>query len=233
LTQESFISGTKRWEVGRSLYEFYIQEFAGVNPDNGRAMWYKDILDTEGEPTGEQETTEIYSQASRNYVDKSSLPDVIGGLTNYVRIGDFDINILFNFSFGSYIYDSTYASLMGGFESPGYAASPDLVNRWQNPGDITDIPLFLASNNDFNSTSDRFLFKNDYVRLKALNVGYNLPSDVLSNIGISKLRVYFQGDNLATYQSHKGLDPEQSLAGTTNSRSFNQRIMSFGLNLEF
>ena len=72
LTQDGFISGTKRWEVGKSLYEFYIQEFAGVNPDNGYAMWYKDILDDEGEPTGEQETTETYSDASRNYIDKSS-----------------------------------------------------------------------------------------------------------------------------------------------------------------
>ena len=113
------------------------------------------------------------------------------------------------------------------------SASPDLEDRWQNPGDITDIPLFLQSNNDFNSTSDRFLFKNDYVRLKAINFGYNLPEETISKFGLSKLRIFFQGDNLATYQSHKGIDPEQSIAGTTNSRSFNQKIMSFGLNLEF
>ena len=78
----------------------------------------------------------------------------------------------------------------------------------------------------------RFLFKNDYVRLKALNFGYNLPKDLLERIKISKLRVYFQGDNLWTYQSHKGIDPEQSLSGTTNSRSYNQKIVSFGVNLE-
>jgi TonB-linked SusC/RagA family outer membrane protein len=233
LTQDGFINGTKRWEVGKSLYEFYIQEWAGVNPDNGYGMWYKDVLDTNGDPTGEKETTETYSEASRNYTGKTSLPDVIGGLSNYVRYGNFDMNILFNFSFGAYVYDSTYAALMAGFESPGRSASPDLINRWQNPGDVTDIPLFLQSNNDFNSTSTRFLFKNDYVRLKALNIGYNLPEDVISKFGVSKLRLYFQGDNLATFQSHKGLDPEQSISGTTNNRSYNQRIMSFGINLEF
>jgi TonB-linked SusC/RagA family outer membrane protein len=234
LTQDGFISGTKRWEVGRSLYDFYIQEWAGVNPENGYGMWYRDVLDDNGEPTGERETTETYSDATRYYQDKSSLPDFIGGFSNYVRWGNFDLNLLLNFSFGSYIYDSQYARLMGGFETPGDGAgSVDLENRWTQPGDVTDVPLLLASNNDFISTSSRFLFKNDYVRLRALNFGYNLPKALIERFEISNLRVYFQGDNLLTFQSHKGLDPEQSLTGVTDNRSFNQKIVSLGLNLTF
>ena len=234
LTQESFISGTKKWEVGRSLYDFFIQEWAGVNPDNGYGMWYKDVLDANGEPTGERETTETYSEATRYYVDRSSLPDMIGGLSNYVRYRNFDLNLLFNFSFGSYIYDSQYARLMSGFETPGDGAgSVDLLNRWRQPGDNTDVPLLLASNNDFNGQSTRFLFKNDYVRLRAINFGYNLPKSLVSRYDISNLRVYFQGDNLLTFNSHEGLDPEQSLSGTTDNRSFNQKIVSLGLNLTF
>jgi TonB-linked SusC/RagA family outer membrane protein len=179
LTQDGFINGTKRWEEGRSLFEFYIKEYAGVNPDNGYAMWNKDVLDTNGNPTGDKETTESYSNATRYYVDKSSLPDVIGGLTNEFRFGLFDLNLLLNFSFGSYVYDGTYAQLMSGFKNPGSSASPDLKDRWQNPGDITDIPLLLQSNNNFNGLSDRFLFRNDYVRLKALNIGYHIPSKLV------------------------------------------------------
>jgi TonB-linked SusC/RagA family outer membrane protein len=229
---QPFIDGTKRWEVGRSIYEFYIQEWAGVDPDTGYGMWYKDVLGTDGKPTGDRVTTKVYAEATRYYAEKSSLPDVVGGFTNYFRYKNFDLNVLFNFSYGSYVYDSTYASLMEGFETPGRAAHQDLESRWQKPGDITNVPLFLGSNNDFNAQSTRFLFKNDYVRLKALNFGYNLPKDLLERIKISKLRVYFQGDNLWTYQSHKGIDPEQSLSGTTNSRSYNQKIVSFGVNLE-
>jgi hypothetical protein len=108
-----------------------------------------------------------------------------------------------------------------------------LEDRWQQAGDITNVPLFLTANNDFNSQSTRFLFKNDYVRLKALNFGYNFPKDLLERTNISKLRLFLQGDNLWTYQSHKGIDPEQDLAGGTNSRSYNQRVVSFGINLEF
>ena len=50
-------------------------------------------------------------------------------------------------------------------------------------------------------------------------------------MGLSNVRIYLQGDNLFTYQTHKGIDPEQSLSGTTNFRSYNQRIMSLGLNI--
>lgn len=231
LTQEGIISGTKRYEVGRSLYDFWMQEWAGVDPDDGYGMWYEDVLDSNGEPTGEKATTKVYADASRNYVGKSSLPNIIGGFTNTLQMGNFDLNILFNFSFGSYIYDSQYAGIMNGFRTPGRTAHVDLENRWQKPGDITDVPLLLTSNNNFNSQSDRFLFKNDYIRLKALTLGYSLPKSDIERMGLSNVRIYLQGDNLFTYQTHKGIDPEQSLSGTTNFRSYNQRIMSLGLNI--
>ncbi|MEI6865112.1 TonB-dependent receptor [Flavicella sp.] len=233
LTQESFINGTKRWEVGKSLYEFYIREWAGVDPDTGYGMWYKDILDDNGNPTGKQETTTNYTDATRNYNEQSSLPDFIGGFSNSLTYKDFDFNLLLNFSVGSYIYDSNYAALMGGFDRPGETASSDISTRWQNPGDVTDIPLLLASQNDFNSTSDRFLFKNNYLRLKALTIGYSIPTTAIEKYGINNLRLFFQGDNLLTFQSHKGIDPEQSVSGITNYRSYNQRIISMGLNIKF
>tara|TARA_B110000091_G_scaffold98706_1_gene107406 strand:- start:167 stop:694 length:528 start_codon:yes stop_codon:yes gene_type:complete len=175
----------------------------------------------------------VYADATRYATGKESLPDFEGGITNTFSYGDFDLNVLMNFSVGGYIYDSTYAGLMGGFETLGGAGSVDLDNRWQNPGDVSNVPRLQNSQNDFNSTSTRFLFKNDYLRLKALTFGYNVPLNTIENIGLSKLRLYFQGDNLVTVQSHKGIDPEQSISGTTNNRSFNQRIFSLGINLEF
>ena len=233
LTQKGFTNGNKKWEVGRSLYEYFIQDWAGVDPETGYGMWYKDVLGADGVATGERVTTKKYAEATRYYVDKSSLPDVIGGFTNFFKYKNVDLNILFNFSYGSYVYDSSYASLMEGFESAGRAAHQDLASRWQKPGDITDVPLFLTSNNDFNAQSTRFLFKNDYIRLKALNLGYNLPQSLIERAKFSKLRLFLQADNLWTYQSHKGIDPEQDFGGGTNSRSYNQRVVSFGVNLEF
>ena len=101
-----FTNGNKKWEVGRSLYEFYVQDWAGVDPATGYGMWYKDVKDANGLPTGQRVTTKVYSEASRYYVDKSSLPDVVGGLTNYFKYKNIDLNILFKII--SYIFIINY-----------------------------------------------------------------------------------------------------------------------------
>lgn len=232
LTQESYISGTKRWEEGRSLYEFYLREWAGVDPADGSGMWYTDVLDEEGESTGERTITKDYGEATRYYVGES-LPDIIGGFTTDFRYKNFDLNALLNFSFGAQVYDGTYAGLMSGFETIGYQQSPHLEARWQEPGDITNVPKLFNTQNDWTSTSTRFLFDNDYVRLKALTLGYNLPQDAIDNLDMTRFRLFLRGDNLWTWHSHFGIDPEQNISGTTNSRSYNLKTVSLGLNIEF
>ncbi len=231
LPTDEFINGTKKFKVGKSIYDFFIQEWAGVDPSDGYGMWYADILDENGDPSGERRLTKNYSEATRYYQDQS-LPDVTGGFTTDLTVGNFDFNMLFNFSFGAQVYDSSYAGLMDGFSRPGYTASPDVANRWQMPGDITDTPLLLNAQNDFNGTSTRFLFDNDYVRLRAVTLGYTLPELVTERIHLSKVRLYLRGDNLFTWQTHEGLDPEQNLAGTTDSRSSILKTVSFGLNVQ-
>ncbi|MBL7472870.1 SusC/RagA family TonB-linked outer membrane protein [Robertkochia sediminum] len=234
LTQDFLIQGTKRWEVGRSLYDFYLQEWAGVDPEDGAPMWYKDILDpATGEPTGERETTKLYGEATRYYQDKLSLPDIIGGFNTGLSYKNWDMNALFNFSFGAYVYDATYQSLMGGFSTIADQAHADIADRWQQPGDVTDVPRLEANYQDLNASSTRFLFANDYVRLRSLNIGYTLNQELTETIGLSNVRFYFQGDNLFTWQSHDGIDPEQDLNGVTDSRSYQLRTMSVGINAKF
>ena len=232
LTQDEFIQGTKKWKVGKSLYEFFIRESAGVDPNDGYLMWYKDVLHESGESTGERQTTKDYGEATRYYLDKSSLPEMVGGFNTNVSFKKFDLSALINFSFGAYLYDSVYASLMSGFESPGRNGHPDLARRWQNVGDQTDVPLLLNAQNDFNSTSSRFLFKNNYIRLRGLNIGYTFDESWMENYKIYLLRIYLQGDNIFTYQSHKGIDPEQAISGLTNYRSHQMKTFSLGVNLQ-
>lgn len=234
LTQASFQNGTKRWAVGQSLYDFYIPVWAGVDPADGMGMWYVNTTDANGNVT--QTTTKDYNvaniESNKQYVG-SSLPDVTGGLSNNLRIGNFDVSALVNYSFGSYVYDSSYAALMSGFSRPGYQQSVDVMNAWQQPGDITNIPVNIQKQNNNNATSTRFLFKNDYVRLKAVTLGYNVSREKLESFGANQLRLFIQGDNLWTWQSHKGIDPEQSIAGTTDSRSYLMKTVSLGLTLGF
>ena len=231
LTQDEFISGTKKWMVGKSLYDWYIREWAGVDPDDGYGMWYVDTLDDDGNVTG-RETTKEYSEATRYYIDdKSSLPKYTGGITANINYKNFDFSTLLYFSFGSYQYDSQYASLMSGMERNDQG-HPDLANRWQQPGDVTDVPLLLNTSNDFNSTSTRFLYKNDWGRVKSISLGYTFDDEVNTRLKTQSIRVFLQGDNLFTLSSKDGIDPEQTLSGLTGSRSYQLKTISLGLNIK-
>ena len=232
LTQDEFIDGNKKWQVGKSLFEFYMPKSAGVDFIDGYQMWYKDVVTDQGLRTGEQIKTKEYSEATRYYTGKSSIPAAVGGFSINSFYKNFDLSALFNFSFGSYVYDSVYANLMNGFETAASQGHPDLEKRWRKPGDITDIPLFMNGQNDFNSESTRFLFKNDYIRLRALNIGYNFNQDWIDNLNLKKLRIFFQGDNIFTYQSHKGIDPEQALSGQTDNRSHQMKTYALGVNIQ-
>lgn len=233
LTQESYITGTKRWEVGRSIYDFYIPVWAGVDPADGMGMWRTRTVDALGNVV--YGTTKSYTEANANHREYvgSALPDVTGGLTNTFQIGNLDLNVLVNFSFGGYIYDSSYAGLMRGFSSAGAQQSVDTKNAWQKPGDITDTPINIMRQNNNSDTSTRFLFKNDYVRLKAITLGYTIPKDMIEPLGLDNFRVFVQADNVWTYQTHKGIDPEQSIGGTTDNRSYPLRTISLGVNVNF
>ncbi|MBV7270600.1 SusC/RagA family TonB-linked outer membrane protein [Winogradskyella luteola] len=232
LPQEQFINGTKLWKEGNSLFEFYMREWAGVDPSNGAALWYIDVTDTNGDVIG-RDVTSNYDQATLYETEKTSLPDIQGGFNTNLRYKQFDLSVLFNFSFGAYLYDSDYSGLINGFASLGSGAHPDNFKAWQQPGDITDFAVLTTGQNNANDRSTRFLFKNDYVRLKALTLGYNFSEKALEDIGISRIRLFLQADNLFTWQSHMGIDPEQNFAGTTNARSPLQRTITTGAIIEF
>lgn len=232
LPQDEIITGSKRYVIGGSIFDFYIREWAGVDPADGRGMWYKDVLDSDGNIINKV-TTKNYDEATRYEQGKTSLPDIEGGVTSFIKYKQFDLNVLFNFSFGAYLLDSDYSRLINPFENPGSSAHPDNLNAWKTPGDITNFPLLLASNNDHASRSTRFLFKNDYIRLKSLTLGYNLTDSVIKRFGLSKFRLFIQADNIFTWQSHKGIDPEQAFNGLSNNRSPLSKTITSGLILEF
>ncbi|WP_299114257.1 TonB-dependent receptor [uncultured Winogradskyella sp.] len=249
------VAGTKYWAPGNSLFEFYLREWAGVNPANGDAMWYQYFDDANGDGvfnTGDTNITSLsqyrsdnpnaqivrtvtnqYDDATRVETGKESLPDIQGGFNTNIRYKQFDLSALFNFSLGAYLLDTDYSGLVNNFDAIGASAHPDNFKAWSQPGDITDFPRLTNANNNFNSRSTRWLFKNDYVRLRSLTLGYNLSQDALKDIGLSSVRFYFQGDNLITWQSHGGIDPEQAFNGLTANRSPLQRTFTFGTLIEF
>ncbi len=234
LPQEFINSGSFRLEVGKSLNEYYIYEWAGVNPDNGEPQWYKDEI-VNGEPTGKKVIVNENSGATRYYFG-SALPKVTGGLNNAFNYKSFDLSFLFNFAFGGKVLDSDYIGLMHGMSSVGGQLHTDILNRWQKPGDVTDVPKLSFKNYSYGSASTRHLFSGDYVRLRNVTFGYTLPGSILGKQNVMKnFRIYVQADNYFTWvrDAKKGMDPELNLAGQTGQRSSTFKTISAGLNVGF
>jgi len=235
LSQEEIINGTKRWVEGNSLFVWYLREYAGVDSNTGEAMWYKDILDGEGNPTGERETTKVYSEATR-YELGESIPDFYGGLTNtFIIKKDLSISFQFYWSVGGKVYNSLMERTMNDGSRYGHQLNKEVLNSWQAPGDDTDVPRFVYGNTSQSwEQSSRYLENGSFLRLRNININYNLPSQWVRKIGLDGANVFINGDNLLVFTKYAGNDPEQGLNGLTDTSTVpNVRTVTFGLGLNF
>lgn len=226
LPKGAVISGTKRLEVGGSVYDFYLQEWMGVDPSNGKPLWRRIYQDEKGNTI--DGTTSEYSKATRT-LQGSALPKVTGGITTSIAYKNFDLSGLLTFSIGGKILDTDYTSLMSNGSAAGRAWSAEMLNRWTPENPNTDVPALSTTTNNWSSSSSRFLYSGTYARLKNVSLGYTLPSDYFEKLGLKKFRIYVQAENLLTFYKHKGMDPEQALDGTTYYRYPAMRTITFGL----
>lgn len=222
LPQKEIISGTKRLAVGGSIYDFYIREWAGVDQATGNPLWYKTGAD------GKKETTRTYSQGTL-YNAGTSLPDLTGGFTSTVSYKEFELSLVLAYSLGGKVLDLDYVSLMSGAVAPGRNWSTELLNRWTPDNKNTNVPRFTTDDLSFTQTSTRWLYDASYARLKNLQLGYNLPGSLAKKAGLKNLKVYALAENLLTFYGHKGMDPEQSIEGTTYYQYPQMKTISVGL----
>ncbi|MEN8250859.1 MAG: SusC/RagA family TonB-linked outer membrane protein, partial [Bacteroidota bacterium] len=229
---EGITVGSKRYEIGKSVYEFYLQDWAGVNPDTGEPQWWMNELDESGNETGNRVKTSDYGSADRYFVG-SSLPDFRGGITSRMEFAGFDFTVLASYSMGGKVFDYSYAGLMDAADI-GNNYHVDMANAWTPTNTNTDVPVLnSAISKDFNSRSTRFLRDASYFALNNVTLGYTLPKSVLSSIGVQGFRIYVTGDNLAISSSFRGLDPRQSISGMPGNNYTPIRTISGGLNINF
>ena len=170
-------------------------------------------------------------------------PKAVGGFTNDFRYKGFDLNIFLQFSYGNDIAAPShqYQKHLGNDFLDDNMLT-DVLNRWRNPGDVTDTPRATAldPNNNNRSNSSRFIYDGSYLRFKNVVLGYSLPSSVTERLKMRNLRVYLQAQNLITFTDYPGFDPEVNFAGTSNTTlgvdfyTFPQaRTITFGVNVGF
>lgn len=205
-SQDIIDEASSRWlnavKVGEPIGVFIGPEYAGVDPDNGDALWYVNDPDN----PESLETTNNYNFANRVVLGNPN-PDFIGGFTNNFSFKGFELNILFQGVYGNKIFNGA-----GGFMSANARyednQTRDQLNRWQKPGDITDVPQARLYSNNGAQASSRYLSDGSYLRLKTLTLAYNLPSQLLGRYNIDRIRVFVTGQNLLTFTNYDGWDPE-------------------------
>ncbi len=225
------ITGQNIFREGQPISAFYMLEYAGVDPENGDALYF---TNEEGGVSGE--TTNNPNDA-RRVVAGSPYPLWIGGLTNTMNFGGFDFNFTFQGEWGADIYNAggIYQSANGDYFDN---QSRDQLNRWQQPGDITDVPQARLFGANGTVQSTRYLQNADFIRLRNLTFGYTIPTQVTENLKLETFRVYFTGFNLLTFTDYDGYDPEaRSDAGQGAGVDFYSpppaRTYSVGVNINF
>jgi hypothetical protein len=231
LPQEEIITGTKKLMVGRSLFDFWIREYAGVDAATGDALFYVDVLGPDGKPTGERTVTNNSNQASL-YYKGSALPDVSGGITNSFRYKEFELSVLLTFDIGGKFYDGNYATLMH-MGDYGYSWHTDILQRWQKPGDVTNVPKLQNSVANQNPISTRYLFNGSYLNIKNMTLAYNMPRTLVSKLHISNAQIFASVDNAWIFTAKKGMDPQRAFNGTSDFTFPPFRTITAGVNLNF
>jgi TonB-linked SusC/RagA family outer membrane protein len=218
------IAGSFGRTAGRSLYDFYLPEWAGVNPANGAPMWKTYYYDANGdgvfnESNDDEVVSSLYeyriqnpdrelvetvtsnaSKASRKFLNKSAIPKVRGGFRLNMQYKRFDFSSQFVYSLGGYSYDGSYAELMQGGQRVGsWNWHNDIKNRWQKPGDITGVPAL--SNNENNTSNPDALVQ--YNRATAGSSRFITKSDYLGlnnvRVGYTIPKIYMKNSGISDF----------------------------------
>jgi TonB-linked SusC/RagA family outer membrane protein len=215
---EQELIGTGR--VGGKLFEYYDYRYAGVNPANGNLLF----LTADGNLT---ENPNV--DTDRVWLDKNIYPDYQGSFGFNATYKGFYFGTQFNYVIGVDRYDFD----LSGFQSPDdvgqFRSSTDLLRAWTPTNRVTDIPSLTASNRSFEG--DRYLTNADYLRLRFVNFGYNIPSKYLKNTGFTKIKIFTNAENLFTITKWRGFDVE---AQSNDSRLYpTPKTISFGVEFGF
>ena len=215
---EGGVGNLNRAMEGQPLGAFFTVEYAGVNPQNGDAQFYKNERKTDGTIDRTILSNSQYNQAQRVVVGDPN-PDVIAGVTNTFSYKGFDMSVFFNGVFGNdvSVFGMGQYSMANMIYEDNQTA--DQMKRWQKPGDITNVPQARYWFGNGNQRSSRFIVDGSFVRLRTVSFGYTVPQSVLNKAKIDRMRVYVSAMNLFTWTNNYPLwDPE------VNADSFDSNI---------
>ena len=181
------------------------------NPQNNYRGGFPIFVDADG--NGQ------YDRQLDRFIIGNALPRSTGGMTNTFSYKNFELNVFINWSQGNDIYNVTRGVLTG--MTGDFNQSTEVLNRWRNPGDVTDVPLALFGASSIQGVSvtdasSRYIEDGSFLRIRNVTLSYSLPAAVLERLSLSSARIYFTGQNLYTFTDYSGMDPENQNTGNNN-----------------
>ena len=248
MKENGYVTGSKKWMEGKSMYEFWLYQWYGVDPESGNGLYFLDtdayneadgtLTDAAKKTIVEKDgklLTNSYSYAKYDF-SGSAIPKVYGGFNLKVGYKNIDLSATFSYQLGGKVLDSNYRTMMSMTEF-GYAVSPDLLNAWQNPGDVTDVPRLDNNTNHTTcvgqSYSTRWLTSSNALNLRSVTVGYEIPKSLLNRIMLKNARLNLTAENLFMLKARQGLNPMANYSGVTYNEYMPSRNFTIGLNVSF
>ncbi len=270
----NIVGATTIKREGKSMYEFFLYPYAGVDQLTGQALYEIDRNSFDYQSYNAETETYSFNEAYYNqqieaaradgalveyngklYTTKpnyagrvesgTSIPTVYGSFGTNLSWKGLTVAALFTYGLGGKTLDSVYAGLMMCSEKPS-ALSTDILNSWTeapagmtadhpdriDPNGIPQINIYRNSfNNDSGST--RWLTSSNYLVFKNINVSYDLPLKWVRPLKLQNINIGVSIDNLFTLTARKGMNPQQSYAGTQGVGYVTARVYSFQLTARF
>lgn len=241
--------------AGAKVGAFFMNRYAGIDPETGVEMIYaldRDHLDAtneyrvllEGGAPKMIPATRSNTDNNRFLEeDKTGLPTYFGGFTNSFSYKGFDLNVMFSFQGGNWIYDESERGWTQ-IGTGGNILRADLIDNSWTPENRDAIYPELRWNyrydidNDGNTANagsqrydirrslDRYAYKGDFLRLRSLQIAYTVPAEITQRFSVQNLRIYLRGNNLLTLTGFDGYDPEAVSFGGAQSRNLGQGFIN-------
>ena len=214
-------------KVGYPLGTFWGLNFLGVDPATGDAI-YEDV-NGDGQISPDD-----------GMVIGTAQPAFVGGITNNLSYKGFDLSVFLQFSYGNDLLNFSNTALLNAGEDINNNQVRKALDRWQEPGDITDVPRYELGNTRNNWHSNRFLEDGSFLRVKNISLGYNVPLRYVERFKAQGIRIYGSATNVFTWTNYSGNDPEVStLDGSTTAQGIDfftlpqVKTMMIGINVKF
>lgn len=225
-----------RAQNGKPFPYFFGYKTAGIYQNEAEASEGPKYSDGKSPKAGDIRFVDIDKNGIINDDDRTDIgkgmPDWTFGFNVGADWKGVDFSMMWQGTVGNDVYDATRRTDISATNLPSW-----MLGRWTGEGTSNKYPRFVLGDNYNWQSSDIMVYDGSYLRLKNIQLGYTLPTDLTKKVFISKFRVFVAAENLLTFTKYHGFDPEISSGGTSLGIDYGvypqARVYTVGLNVAF